>query len=72
MRQVAQTTKSAASAALSFDPVSSVMPKQCQQQNDRQRHSNQPKQSTSSKAHEFLLLMHCQHDAGERKKFRAS
>jgi hypothetical protein len=49
-----------------------VMPEQCQQQNDRQRHAKQPKQSTSSKAHDVLLLIHCADDAAEKKKFRAS
>ncbi|WP_206779635.1 hypothetical protein, partial [Bradyrhizobium sp. G22] len=35
-----------------------VVPEQCQQQNDRQRHAKQPKQSTSSKTHDFLLHVH--------------
>ena len=30
-----------------------MVPKQCQQQNDRQRHAKQPKQSTFSKIHSY-------------------
>ncbi|WP_256806095.1 MULTISPECIES: hypothetical protein [unclassified Bradyrhizobium] len=55
-----------------FRVATSVMPEQCQQQNDRQRHAKQPKQSTSSKTHDFFLLMHRPDDAGGEKKFRAS
>ena len=48
-----------------------VVPEQCQQQNDRQRHAKHPKQSTFSKAHDFLLYNHI-HDAEAEQKFRAS
>ena len=48
-----------------------MMPEDRQQQDDRQRHAKQPKQSTSSESHDVLLL-HRRDDAGKKEKFRAS
>jgi hypothetical protein len=49
--------KAPLSRRFSSDIVTSVVPEQRQQQNDRQRHAKQPKQSTSSKTHDVLLSL---------------
>jgi hypothetical protein len=48
--------KAPRNAALFLLARTSVVPEQCQQQDDRQRDAEQPKQCTSSKAHGSLLL----------------